>query len=70
MPGSREDEIMHFLHGYISKTSAPGLMKLKVLVDYPLVIIAIYMLNLTYQYLEVERKIFKEIMHFHYMTTT
>ena len=43
-----------------------GVMKFRILIDPSLVIIT-FLLNLCHLYLGVEKKIFKEIMHFHYM---
>ena len=61
-------EIMHFHYmTYIStskhKNPCPGVMKFTIYVDPSLVIISIYL-----NCLGIENKIFKEIMHFHYIT--
>ena len=45
-----------------TRTPAPGVMKFTFLVD------PYYILGLSDLCLGVEKKIFKEIMHFHYMT--
>ena len=46
-----------------TRTSAPGIMKFTFLVDPPWS----SLLSLSESYLGVEKKIFKEIMHCHYM---
>ena len=43
-------------------------MKFKIWIHPSLVIITTYLVYLTYEERGVEKKIFKEIMHFHYMT--
>ena len=55
---------------YMAKPCAPGVKKLTILVDPSLVIIAMpsVLVCLIYACMGIEKKIFKEIMHFHYMT--
>ena len=65
-------EIMHFhyiiyMNSTQHKNPCPGVMKFTILVDPSLVNITLYIVCLINNW-EQRRKIFKAIMHFHYMT--
>ena len=66
---------MHIYYNSVLYGHAPaqehlprGVMKFTILVDPSLVIIIYYMFGLSDLCMEVEKKICKEIMHFHYIT--